>query len=121
MKDELIYDGFRKSYPQTHYANSTKLKPYAYGKHLPSKILVAVKYEIIIDYRRRNPFTANQNLIKLPNQFDFNEQVCIKCVWNCPDSDHKTRKLFTCCMILDSMRNAIRGLIIMSFRKTFLF
>jgi len=27
MKDELIYDGFRKSYPQTHYANSTKLKP----------------------------------------------------------------------------------------------
>lgn len=28
MKDELIYDGFRKSYPRTYYyANSIKLKP----------------------------------------------------------------------------------------------
>jgi len=27
MKDELIYDGFRKSYARTYYANSIKLKP----------------------------------------------------------------------------------------------
>lgn len=114
MEDELIYDGFRKSYSRTYYyANSIKLKPTrkAFANENTGRRQIWDHYRLS---SQENPFTANENLIKLPNQFGFNEQVCtmmIMCVRNRSDSDRRTRKFFTDSVVLDTVRNHHRYVI----------
>lgn len=66
--------------PDTYYANSIKLKPTTesirHDENTGRRQNIHERSLSIIASAQEPVYTANENLIKLPNQFDFNERVC---------------------------------------------